>query len=303
MAKIVKSTSAKSVLPVLCDTYNTFGNPETQKSDNGPPFNSKEMESFATKRDIELMKISPGHPAANNVETVMKPLGKAMKIGFNNKAWETETLHSFLQTYRDTPHPSTGAPPGAMLFRDGYRSNFPRKQLSKKQVAQAREADASNKNKRKMEYNASCRTKQSNFQIGDQVLVRNFHKQSKYEPYFLPERFCVTDTLERGKIILVQSTRTGHFLKRHPNDLKMYEGNISDTTNSNENQVSEEELLQAWREVFESFDNTEDTYYPEYTTVQRENNTPQNVDLHTEPTPARERVPNPKYFNENFVRK
>ena len=43
VAKIVKSTSAKEVLPFLSDTYNMFGNPERQKSDNGPPFKSKEM--------------------------------------------------------------------------------------------------------------------------------------------------------------------------------------------------------------------------------------------------------------------
>lgn len=43
IAKIVESTSAKSVLPVLSETYNTFGNPHVQKSNNGPPFNSKEV--------------------------------------------------------------------------------------------------------------------------------------------------------------------------------------------------------------------------------------------------------------------
>ena len=233
VAKIVKSTSAKNVLPVLSDTYNTFGNPEVQKSDNGPPFNSKDMDAFTNKRSIEQVKIAPGHPAANNVETVMKPLGKAMKIGFNNKASETETLQSFLQSYRDTPHPSTGVSPGAMLLRDGYRSIFPRTQLSNKEVTDARELDNQHKNKRKMEYNSSCRAKASNFQIGDQVLVRNFYKKSKFEPYFLPERFCITDTLAGGKIILVQSTRTGKFLKRHPNDLKMYNGDFPDTIEIN----------------------------------------------------------------------
>ena len=39
------------------------------------------MKKFARNRNIKLVKIPPGHPAANNVETVMKPLGKAMKIG------------------------------------------------------------------------------------------------------------------------------------------------------------------------------------------------------------------------------
>ena len=112
VAKVIRSTKAKSVIPVLQDTYNTFGNPKRQKSDKGPPFNSKEMVDFTSKRNIEQVKIPPGHPSANNVETVMKPLGKAMKIGHLQNKNENETLHSFLINYRDTPHLSTGAAHG-----------------------------------------------------------------------------------------------------------------------------------------------------------------------------------------------
>ena len=49
VAKIVKSKNAKSVIPVLRDTYDLFGNPLKQKSDNGPPFDSNEMTKFAKK--------------------------------------------------------------------------------------------------------------------------------------------------------------------------------------------------------------------------------------------------------------
>ena len=60
VAKVLRSTNAKSVIPVLEDTHSTFGNPQRQKSDNGPPFNSKEMLNFNSKRDIKQFKISPG---------------------------------------------------------------------------------------------------------------------------------------------------------------------------------------------------------------------------------------------------
>ena len=43
IAKLAKSTNAKSVIPVLENVCDTFGNPIRQKSDNGPPFNSKKM--------------------------------------------------------------------------------------------------------------------------------------------------------------------------------------------------------------------------------------------------------------------
>ena len=36
-AKLVTSTKAEKVIPVLKDIYNAYGNPEQQISDNGPP--------------------------------------------------------------------------------------------------------------------------------------------------------------------------------------------------------------------------------------------------------------------------
>ena len=38
-AKLVSSTRAESVISALKDIYNNYGRPETQISDNGPPFN------------------------------------------------------------------------------------------------------------------------------------------------------------------------------------------------------------------------------------------------------------------------
>ena len=70
------NSNVKSVIPVLEDTYNTFDNRHHQESDNSPSFNSKQMLNFASKRDRKQIKITPGHPSANNIETVMKPLGK-----------------------------------------------------------------------------------------------------------------------------------------------------------------------------------------------------------------------------------
>ena len=71
------------------------------------------------------MKTPPGHLAANNVETVMKPLGKAMKIGNMQNLPEQETLSAFLRSYRDTPHVSTGVPSAHTLFRDDFETTCP----------------------------------------------------------------------------------------------------------------------------------------------------------------------------------
>ena len=99
------------------------------------------MLNFTSKHDIKQIKIPPGHPSANNVETVMKPLTKAMKIGHLQSKNEVETLNSLLVNYRYTPHLSTGVAPAHMLFRDGYRSNLPHKSISEEVVFSARDTD------------------------------------------------------------------------------------------------------------------------------------------------------------------
>ena len=144
-AKLVTSTGARQVLPALGDIYNSYGNPITQLSDNGPPFNSTAMEDFARKRNIELKKIPPLHPQANPVETFMKPLGKTMKIAHHNKSSKKEALTSLLQNFRDTPQQATMLTPGAMMFRDGYRATFPRVSATSKEVENAHIRDRNQK--------------------------------------------------------------------------------------------------------------------------------------------------------------
>ena len=82
VAKLVSSTKADKIIPILGSIYDTYGNPEKQISDNGPPFNSHQLTQFAAKRDIQIQNIPLRHPNSNLAETFMNPLGKAMKIGF-----------------------------------------------------------------------------------------------------------------------------------------------------------------------------------------------------------------------------
>ena len=107
------------------------------------------MKTFTDSRNIEQVKTPPGHPSPNNSETVMKPLGKAMKIGHSQNQIEKKTLSSFLVNYRDTPHFVTGVAPAHMIFRDGYRSNLQHKVLSEKEIKAARQRDSDKKNNKK----------------------------------------------------------------------------------------------------------------------------------------------------------
>ncbi|CAB4037290.1 Retrovirus-related Pol poly from transposon [Paramuricea clavata] len=46
-AKLITSTKADKVIPALTEIYETYGNQDVQISDNGPPFNSIQMQNFA----------------------------------------------------------------------------------------------------------------------------------------------------------------------------------------------------------------------------------------------------------------
>ena len=234
-AKLVTSTAADKVLPALADIYETYGNPARQLSDNGPPFNSYKMQKFAEERNIQLDKIPPLHPSANPVETFMKPLGKTMKIAHYNMNSEKKALQKLLENYRDTPHPATGVPPSAMLFRDSLSGSFPRKSVTEDMIQSARQHDA----KQKLEYqnsaNQSKYKKQSQVSVGDQVLVRNYKKRSKFDPIFLPEPFVITEIRDQGRKLELEKIDDGKVLYRHPDDIKktVISDRHSETSNEN----------------------------------------------------------------------
>ena len=46
IAKLVESNNAKSIISVLEDVYDSFGNLIRKERDNGSPFNSQEMDNF-----------------------------------------------------------------------------------------------------------------------------------------------------------------------------------------------------------------------------------------------------------------
>ena len=64
-----------------------------------------------------------------------------MKIGANCNIPEKETLQQVIHSYRQTPHLCTGLPPASMLFRDGYRVEFPRRSITEKEIQLAKEKD------------------------------------------------------------------------------------------------------------------------------------------------------------------
>ena len=74
---IVKSTSAVTVIPKLDKVFSEFGVQDIVKSDNGPPFSSKEFASFADDLDFKHRKVTPKWARANGeVERLVRTVKK-----------------------------------------------------------------------------------------------------------------------------------------------------------------------------------------------------------------------------------
>ena len=141
VASLVPSTAA---VPVIKDEiYDSFGNPEVQQTDNGPPFNSAAFGEMSSDQGIEHVRVYEYHPQANPSETFMKPLGKTMKAATMERKDHKQALSQLLSNYHSTPHSATQQAPGDMLFRSGYRTLFPRKSLSTEEFERARELEFS----------------------------------------------------------------------------------------------------------------------------------------------------------------
>ena len=180
-AKLVTSPRPTKVIPALEEIIHTE-NPVTQISDNGPSFNSKAMGNFAQNKNIEMKKIPPLHPSYNPVETLMLPLGKTMEIAHLHQP-EKKALKSFLQHYRDTPHPATGVSPAAMMFRDDKHTHFPRKPITEEECIKARNRDNGLKQQRTEQINCSKYPKEDDIKEGFSLeTIRN--KESLIQSLF-----------------------------------------------------------------------------------------------------------------------
>lgn len=304
-AKLVSTTNSKHVLPALGEIYNNYGNPNIQLSDNGPPFNSADMERFAEKRNIQLQKIPPLHPEANPAETFMKPLGKTMKIAHETKTNKGEALQHLLQNYRDTPHPATALPPGSMMFRHGYRTTLPRVSVNSHQVDQARLRDQEQKKEREAKVNASKFRKATPIDIGDTVMLRNFNKKRKFDPNFSKDTFKVIAKSKENTVITVAREIDGMIFKRHPNDIKIVHNPSDDKA---ERIMTEFEEIQMFHKQFAMLPDTEESdlhnifidSLPMHTN-DSETSSPTASEPQTLRRSERTRKPNSRYFNEEFV--
>ena len=228
--EIVKSTSAKSVIPRLDAIFARQGIPDELKTDNGPPFNGVEFSNFAKHLGFHHRKVQPLWPRANGeAERFMPNLEKCVRTAVvEEKNWKQE-LYKFLRQYRATPHTTTNVSPSEALNGRKLKITLPevsptparQPTLQETQKTMA-ERDAEQKSKIKAYADSKLGTKPSNIKPGDTVLVRQ-PKKNKLSTPFNPEPLVVEE--KKGSMVTASDgfksiTRNSSMFKIIPKELR-----------------------------------------------------------------------------------
>ncbi|XP_074629575.1 uncharacterized protein LOC141887198 [Acropora palmata] len=114
------------------------------KSDNGPPFQSRQFAEYAKAQGLRHRKTTPSHPEANGeAERFVRTLQKFITTTtVEGSSWRM-SLPDFLRVYRSTPHTVTGRSPYSHLFGGReMRGKIPQFSLSTEEDHEVRQKDA-----------------------------------------------------------------------------------------------------------------------------------------------------------------
>ena len=103
------------------------------------------------------------------------------------------------------------------------------------------------------EINESKYKKQDEINIGDRILARNYLKQHKFDPLFLPQPYIVVST--NKNYVTVQNEFDGWVLNRNRDDIKVlpYISQTADNINKNDETENTKQSNKYCIEDYEDF--------------------------------------------------
>ena len=139
----MRCTTASSAIASLKQVFS--GVPKTVMTDNGPPFSSKEFDSFACKYCFDHLTSSPRYPQSNGlIERMVQTVKQCMKKC--SAAGQDPDLAMLV--YRTTPLTSSIPSPAELLNGRKYRALLPARSLMQNAYGQiVREQMVEDKNK------------------------------------------------------------------------------------------------------------------------------------------------------------
>jgi Integrase core domain len=188
----MKSTDGWHTNKALKTEFDTWGNPEVIRADNGPPFNSKEFKEACNDRNIQVENTIPLWPQMNGeVERQNRGIRRVMQIAKVEKRPWREALKEYIHAYNIRPHTVTQKAPLELMTGRTVRDLLPTKESqSTKLNEDIRERDAVEKLKGKLYSDTKRHAHLTNIEVGDKVMMKN-RVQGKTQPTFDPKPFHV----------------------------------------------------------------------------------------------------------------
>jgi len=119
------STSSSRLIQEFQRLFSTHGLPAVLVTDNGPQFVSQEFEDFLVKNGIRHYTSPHYHPSSNGqAERTVQTVKTMLKKIAADKGDFHRQLSNYLLTYRNTPHPTTGASPAELLMKRKLRTRL-----------------------------------------------------------------------------------------------------------------------------------------------------------------------------------
>ena len=117
-----------TVRQYLLNWFTTFGVPEDLSTDGGPPFNSRDYESFLETWNVRKRLSSAHYPQSNGrAEAAVKTVKRILLGNINRTTGEldTDAATAAIMTHRNTPNQMTGVSPAETLFGHPIRDHLP----------------------------------------------------------------------------------------------------------------------------------------------------------------------------------
>ncbi|XP_054267315.1 uncharacterized protein K02A2.6-like [Macrosteles quadrilineatus] len=174
----MSSTTSNKTIEKLRHCFAAYGLPCTVVTDGGPQFTSAEFKEFLRSNGVHHVFSPPYHPPSNGlaeraVQTVKDAFLKQMLHDSAHKTNRTlqHRIDSFLFSYRNTPHSTTGVTPSEAFFKFKPRTHL---SLLKPHLAN----DMNLKQDKIVRSANAHRGKPRSFNVDDHVLVRTVRNEN-----------------------------------------------------------------------------------------------------------------------------
>lgn len=220
----MEKTDTDAVKRVLKRLFRTYGLPSKIKRDNGPPFNSTELEDWLiTKWGVKLTHITPLNPTENGqVERCMQGINKIASIAKLTRSNFNEALSEYVASYNSWPHSVTKIPPAELMFGRPVRTLLPNLKLDApcNNDEELRDRDVVAKFTRNTREDVRRKAGDTDIGVGDLVLMMQV-KKDKADTTYKNALHRVINIEGNGRVSLMDMA-TNRMFERNIKHLKKY---------------------------------------------------------------------------------